>query len=109
MKKAIIAGLSITCLIFALSGCTQSPWLYRVNIQQGNIITPEMVHELHVGMSKEKVYDIMGSPVLLDTFNDNRWAYIYTFKAGRGHKYEHKHLTIYFRNNKICKMVTKNV
>lgn len=108
MKKVIINIFFLTCIIFTLQACTQSTWLYRVNVQQGNVITADMVQKLHVGMPKEQVYDIMGSPLLVNTFNDNRWAYVYTFKPSRG-PYVQKHLIIYFRNDRIIRMDSSNI
>jgi outer membrane protein assembly factor BamE len=91
-----------------LSGCSQVPWLYRVNVQQGNAINPDMIKQLRVGMNKNQVFEIMGSPILMDTFNDNRWTYVFTFKPGNG-PLTQKHLIIYFRNDRVSRIVTKNI
>lgn len=108
MKRTIITLLSITAITLALSGCGQSRWLYRVNIQQGNIVTSECLHKLRKGMTKDAVADLLGPPVLMDPFNDNRWSYIYTFKSGRG-QFIDRNLTIYFRNNCLYTMSVKNI
>ena len=54
------------------------PKLYRITIQQGNVITQEMVDQLKPGMTRSQVAYIMGEPILRNTFNENRWDYIYT-------------------------------
>lgn len=108
MKRIIITLFSLTCIVFILTGCSQSRWLYRVNVQQGNIITAELVHKLHVGMPKEAVSDLLGPPLLVDTFNDNRWTYIYTLKPGKG-KYIDRHVVIYFCNNRVSRIKVKNL
>lgn len=106
--KRIISGLSLAAMILLLAGCAQSHWLYRVNVQQGNIVTADNVHQLRKGMSKEQVLDLLGPPVLIDPFNDNRWTYIYTLKPGRG-KCVDRHLNIYFRCDRIVATTVRNI
>ncbi|MBA2654192.1 MAG: outer membrane protein assembly factor BamE [Gammaproteobacteria bacterium] len=108
MKTKIITFLSATCIVFTLTACTQTTWLYRVNVQQGNIVTADMIHQLHLGMTKDAVTDLIGPPVLMDTFNDNRWTYIYTYKPGRG-KYVERRVVIYFKNDRISHLSTHNI
>lgn len=104
--KTIITLLTITCIAFSLTSCTKSTWLYRVNVQQGNVVTSEMLKEIHVGMSKEAVCDVLGLPVLLNTFNEDRWTYVYTLKPSRG-KFVQNTLVLYFRNDRVLRMTTR--
>jgi outer membrane protein assembly factor BamE len=108
MERKIILFLFFYCSALLLPGCTQSTWLYRINIQQGNIITSDLVHRLHKGMTKEAVCNLLGPPILLDPFNNDRWIYVYTFKPGRG-KFQEADTTIYFRNNRIVNLTTRNI
>jgi outer membrane protein assembly factor BamE len=110
MKRIIITLFSITSIAIALAGCAQSQWLYRVNVQQGNVITGEYVRKLHKGMTKDMVCELLGPPVLMDPFNDNRWTYIYTYKPGKGKaKCIDRHLTLYFRNNCLVTTAIRNI
>lgn len=93
MKK-ILLFLSVTST-FILSGC-----IHKMDIEQGNVITPEMVSKLHTGMSDEQVKNIMGTPMLLDTFDDNRIDYVYTYKPAHGNMTE-KNITLIFRNHRL--------
>lgn len=68
-----------------LTGCSipkfpklKIPRLYRITVQQGNVITQEMVDQLKPGMTRSQVAFIMGEPILRNTFDPNRWDYIYT-------------------------------
>lgn len=88
MKKIIF--IIISCLL--LTSC-----LYRQDIQQGNIITPEQVAQLKVGMTADQVRYVMGTPVLQNTFEPNRWDYVYAFKANHKDLVE-KRVTIFFVN-----------
>tara|TARA_A100001037_G_C15134555_1_gene630398 strand:+ start:2458 stop:2814 length:357 start_codon:yes stop_codon:yes gene_type:complete len=54
------------------------PKVHKITVQQGNVITQEMVDQLKPGMSKTQVAYIMGEPIFRNTFDDSRWDYIYT-------------------------------
>ena len=54
------------------------PRLHRVTVQQGNVITQEMVDQLSPGMTREQVAFVMGEPVLRNPFNADRWDYVYS-------------------------------
>ena len=54
------------------------PGIYRIPIQQGNLVTQEMVNQLRPGMTKQQVRYLLGTPLLIDTFNEDRWEYLYT-------------------------------
>ena len=74
--------LSISISLCLLSGCGLSnikmPKLYKVAIQQGNVITQEMVDKLKPGMTRRQVAFVMGEPVLRDPFDDTKWVYLYS-------------------------------
>ncbi|MFT5395544.1 MAG: outer membrane protein assembly factor BamE [Gammaproteobacteria bacterium] len=98
MNKLVILFIS---LIF-LSACTKSfdggyevPLLYKVDIQQGNVIEQEMLDRLKPGMDQNQVKFIMGTPVLIDPFHNNRWEYIFSYQKGGGVR-EQRHLTLHF-------------
>lgn len=55
---------------------------YRMDIQQGNFITEDMVTKLAVGQTREQVRFILGTPLLADVFHANRWDYIFRFSKG---------------------------
>ncbi len=88
-----------------LSGCTnwEFPWVYRINVDQGNIITQEKVNQLKPGMTREQVRFVMGSPLLADTFNENRWDYIYTLRDGEGKNTEQR-LTVFFVDDQLARL-----
>jgi len=67
-------------LAVALSSCAL-PRVYKVTIQQGNVITQKMVDDLKPGMTREQVAFIMGEPVIRNPFDNTRWDYVYTLKV----------------------------
>jgi outer membrane protein assembly factor BamE len=78
--------------------------VHKLNIQQGHIITADMVEQLKLGMTKRQVRFVLGNTLLPDTFNDNRWDYFYSVKRGKDASYT-KHLyTVFFEGDKLVKM-----
>ncbi|CAH0992222.1 Outer membrane protein assembly factor BamE [Sinobacterium norvegicum] len=82
-------------LLAALTACAEFPGVYKIDIAQGNVITQEMVDQLKPGMSKRQVKYIMGSPLLEDTFNNNRWDYYYAVRSQNNPKPEQT-MSLYF-------------
>ncbi|RUO25243.1 outer membrane protein assembly factor BamE [Aliidiomarina minuta] len=79
--KAVILSI----IILGISACAViDPWVYKINIPQGNFIEQRDVDNLRVGMTREQVQFVLGSPVLQDSFRDDTWIYMYRLKPGRG-------------------------
>jgi len=74
------------------------PGVYKIDIQQGNIITQDMVAKLKPEMSRQQVAYILGLPLLPDSFDENRWDYVYTFQDA-GNPHEQQVLTVLFKDN----------
>ena len=100
MKIAII--YTSLFLVLLISGCSnyKTPSVYRIDIQQGNYITQEMISQLKPDMSKSQVAYVMGTPLIMDTFNPDRWDYLYSFLPGNGLR-EQRNITIYFKQDKL--------
>ena len=80
----------VALMAFSVGGCSLTqlklpelkiPRVYKLSVQQGNVITQEMVDRLKPGMTRNQVEFVMGKPVLGDPFNDNQWVYIYTLEV----------------------------
>ena len=100
MKTVIIYTFSF--LVLLISGCSnyKTPYVYRIDIQQGNDITQEMISQLKPDMSKSQVAYVLGTPLIVDTFNPDRWDYLYSFLPGNGLR-EQRNITIYFKQDKL--------
>ena len=66
-------------------GTWKAPLVYRMDIQQGNMVDQEMLDRLKPGMTKKDVKFILGTPLLIDPFHADRWDYVYSFEIGRAH------------------------
>lgn len=82
-----------------LSGCMLVP-VYKPQIQQGNVITDDMLAKVHTGMSESQVRYLMGSPVLINIFSTNHWDYIYTLQKGGCFKHRQR-ISLTFCNGKL--------
>lgn len=79
------------------------PFVYKMTVQQGNIISEEMVDSLELGMTKRQVNFVLGTPLLTDFFHTNRWDYTYTIKRGHA-KMEQRNLTLYFQEEQLVRI-----
>jgi len=101
-----LLALKLLTLAAALlaAGC-----VYRMNIQQGNYLEGKTVNELQVGMTRSQVRYLLGTPMVPAVFDRDRWDYVYYFKHGRVHKPEERHLTVYFKEDKVTRFERDNV
>jgi len=95
MKKPLSLLIFLAALLN--SACT----FHKIDVQQGNIVTSDMVNQLKPGMTRKQVRFVMGTPLLIDPFNSNRWIYLYRLKSGDGQLKQY-HLNIDFKDNKLA-------
>lgn len=88
--------------LLLLAGCQyfQFPGVYKIDIQQGNIVTQEMIDQLKPGMTKRQVRYVMGTPLIEDTFNPNRWDYYYSMAPGKGETTKER-ISVYFEGDTL--------
>jgi outer membrane protein assembly factor BamE len=86
--KLLLTSLTLTGL-FALAGCS-FPGVYKIDIQQGNVVTQDMIDQLRPGMTRKQVRFIMGNPLLTDTFHTDRWDYLYSIQPGGGQRLQER-------------------
>ncbi len=80
-----------------------------MNIQQGNFLEGRTVDQLQVGMTRSQVRYLLGTPMVPDAFDKDRWDYLYYFKRGRLNKPEQRHLIVFFKEDKVAKFERDNV
>lgn len=76
--------VALIALFLTLGGCgfVGFPGVYRIDVEQGNLVDQEMIEQLQPGMSRRQARFIMGSPLVEDTFNPDRWDYPYVIRNG---------------------------
>lgn len=101
----ILSSTATLAAVLLLSACSSLlPGSYRIDIPQGNLITEEKVESISVGMNRRQVQRILGSPLLVDTFNQNRWDYFYSVDTREGTTIEH-HITIVFSDEVVSEII----
>ena len=106
-RSLALAGL-VTGLTLTLSGCgflskqqlDNFSITYKIDIQQGIVVTQEMADQLKPGMTRDQVKFVLGTPILTDPFHADRWDYPFRFQPGRG-RIEERRFTVYFINERL--------
>ncbi|BFM08664.1 outer membrane protein assembly factor BamE [Halioxenophilus aromaticivorans] len=106
MQKSIHCCF-IILLLGSLSACSalKFPGVYRITIQQGNVVTQEMIDQLKPGMTKRQVRFVLGTPLIDDPFAANRWDYYYSYTNPRAITVNHS-LTVYFDEDSLNNVET---
>jgi outer membrane protein assembly factor BamE len=86
-------------IILMLPGCA----VYKIDIQQGNLVTQEMLDQLELQMPAQKVRFIMGTPLLVDVFHQNRWDYLYNFQPG-GKERQQRRISLFFEDERLVRV-----
>jgi outer membrane protein assembly factor BamE len=97
--KILRTGFIAVGLALAAAGC-----VYRINIQQGNFLDQAAVDTVKTGMTRSQVRYLLGTPMVADSFNKERWDYIYYLKKGRTHHVDSRRVTVYFDGDKVARL-----
>ena len=91
-----------------LSGCqSMRSWApnfvqpYRPDVQQGNVVTKEMVDQLREAMTRDQVRFLLGTPLLTSVFHTERWDYVYYLQRGKGNEIQQRRLVVFFNNDRL--------
>jgi outer membrane protein assembly factor BamE len=76
---------------------------YKMDVQQGNVVTQEMVEKLRPGMTPSQVRFILGTPLVVDAFHKDRWDYVYRFSKA-GTLQESRRIVIVFKDDKLARI-----
>jgi outer membrane protein assembly factor BamE len=94
--RALFVSLSLALLA---SAC-----VYRINIQQGNFLDQAAVDQVKPGMTRSQVRYLLGTPMVADSFDKERWDYIYYLESGRTRHVDSRRVTVYFDGDKVAKL-----
>ena len=98
------AILFVTCITLILSNCSSKMLtIHKIDVQQGNAIEHEKVEQLKIGMTKNQVKFLMGSPLITDVFHPDRWDYVFHLIPDYGET-ERYHLTIFFDGDLVSEI-----
>jgi outer membrane protein assembly factor BamE len=97
MKRlALLRILLLSGGALLASGC-----VYRMSIQQGNYLVTDSVSQLKEGMTRSQVRFLLGTPMVPDAFDNDRWDYYYFFNSRHLKEPLKRRLTVYFQDEKV--------
>ena len=93
--------LALPTILLAAGALLSSGCVYKMNIQQGNYLVADSVSQLKEGMTRSQVRFLLGTPMVPDAFNDDRWDYYYFFSSQKFKEPLKRRLTVYFEDDKV--------
>lgn len=101
LSRALLAS---ACCALSACGAPRIITPYRMDIQQGNYLSQEMVSQLRPGMTREQVRYILGTPLLTDIFHADRWDYVF-YRDVQGGAREERKIAVLFEDGKLVRVV----
>src|SRR3954467_4941396 len=104
MKRLALLRIFLLSSALLASGC-----VYRMSIQQGNYLVTDSVSQLKEGMTRSQVRFLLGTPMVPDAFDDDRWDYYYYFNSRHLKQPLKRRLTVYFQDEKVQRFENEGV
>ncbi len=103
MKNNLTIVIPLLSLVL-IAGCS----VHKIDIQQGNIVSQEMMSQLKTGMKRDEIKRLMGRPLIIDPFRRDRWDYIHTFKSGKDDEPRSQYrVTLFFDGQRLTRIDSK--
>jgi outer membrane protein assembly factor BamE len=105
LGRRTLAAPALAALVAAfLAGC-----VYRIPVQQGNLLDPSQVAQLEQGMTRTQVSFLLGTPMVPPSFDDSRWEYYYYVRPKPSKAALTRRLTVYFEDDKVARFDKENI
>ena len=91
--------LLIAVSAFMLAGC-----IFRIDVQQGNLLEESAIDQVQVGMTRSQVQFLLGTPMVADSFHQDRWDYTYYYRQGRSRDAERRWLIVFFEEDQVTRI-----
>ena len=98
-RLATVLAATMLATLALSAGCA-----YRMDIQQGNLLDAEQVDRVEVGMTRSQVRFLLGTPMVTDPFDDNRWDYVYSLQRGHSRSVQRRHLVVWFEGDQVVRI-----
>jgi outer membrane protein assembly factor BamE len=99
LVRRALAIIAATAAAVSISGC-----VYRPTIQQGNLLQLDEIDQVKVGMTRSQVRYVLGTPMISDPFEPNRWDYVYTLQKGHDTHIDRAHFVVLFEDDKVIRV-----
>jgi outer membrane protein assembly factor BamE len=102
MQPSVSRAL-ILVLPLLVAACSTVPGLtpYRIEVQQGNYVTQEMLAQLKPGLTRDQVRYVLGTPMVSDIFHGNRWDYVFMRQRANSSEVEYRRIAVFFEDGKL--------
>ena len=102
-EDRIVLRMLILMLPLLAAACGLAPNLtpYRIEIQQGNYITQEMVAQLGPGLTRDQVRFVLGTPLVSDIFHEERWDYVFMRQRANSREVEYRRIAVFFEEGRL--------
>ena len=97
MRRSRLLLVAASCAL--ITACSYKPSFineYKIDIQQGNVLSQEMVSQLKPGQTKDQVRFLLGTPLVADIFHQQRWDYVYRYQNGQTGVVESRKFAVFF-------------
>jgi len=103
--RLVIQFFAILLLSSSLGACSNFsfPGVYRIQVPQGNVFDEDMIEQLEIGMTRSQVRFVMGTALIKDSFNQDRWDYTYQVQKGEELS-QKKRMTLHFEGDKLARI-----
>ncbi len=91
-------------LLLALPAGMVGGCVYRLDVQQGNLLDQEDIEAIQPGMTRSQVRYLLGTPVAADPFRNDRWDYMYYLSAGKSRKTAQRWVVVDFDGDLVLKV-----
>jgi len=95
-RATVLIAAAAAAAALLSSGC-----VYRPTIQQGNLLQLDEIDQVKVGMTRSQVRYVLGTPMVSDPFEPDRWDYVYTLQRGRDKRVDRAHFVVRFEGDKV--------
>jgi outer membrane protein assembly factor BamE len=107
IKLIVVSVLLVSCSEMTMPKLP-SFTAHKMEINQGNMVTPEMRHKLKLGMTRLQVQAVLGTPLVNDAFHTSRWDYVYRLEK-KGKLLEKQRMTLYFEGDFLTRIDDGNM
>jgi outer membrane protein assembly factor BamE len=98
----------LRALLVILASLCATACIYRIDVQQGNLLEDSDIEQVEVGMTRSQVQFLLGTPMVADSFHRDRWDYAYYLRHGKSREVDRRWLVVYFENERVAR-IDRNV
>ena len=99
LLRSLRATPALAVMALVLTAC-----VYRIDIQQGNLLDEDVIDQVELGMTRSQVQFLLGTPMISDSFHQDRWDYTYYFRRGRSRQVDQRWFIVFFQDDEVVRI-----